>query len=381
MRRRYVLLALAEAMRHRGSASRDEIARSATRFGLDKRTVDNEVSEFIQRDVLIEEDGFVRCKVPLFARWLQTVGPRQISTTYTEAEAVRIYLEEENKAAVKAQELTHLVRKWPPYKGRSLNTEDIRVWLDQFGKNTDQRLMFRVLQNLIFYSEDAIRSRMSVAHGIVTRGLVDRRTHKQVKRWPDIVVSYLDGPGKSGARFAKLYADENEMYYENVIERGQLRSVIEKRELTQSVVFIDDFVGTGTSATTYLRALVEECGDLLTSRNIPAFLIAVSGFETGKKTIDDYLATLTTDIRVHLCESLDSSHIAFGPNSMVFPDPNDRQRAKAIAEAKGRLICSPAPLGYGDSQAMVVFAHNCPNNTLPVLWERTKDWVPLFRRD
>ena len=85
------------------------------------------------------------------------------------------------------------------------------AWLEQFGKKSDQRLMFRTLQHLHFYSEDEVRNGMKVALGIAVRGLVERVSHKQVKRWQSLVVSYLDGPGKSGARFAKLFIDENGM--------------------------------------------------------------------------------------------------------------------------------------------------------------------------
>ena len=191
MRRRYVLLSLAEAMGHRSGASRDEVAKAAGRYGLDARTVANEVNEFIQREVLIERNDELSCKVPFLGRWLRNVGPRQISTTYTEAEALRIYREQEEKAAVRSNEIVQLIGQWGAYKGRSISPEDVRSWLEQFGRKSDQRLMFQILQHLRFYSEDEVRNKMKVAHGIVVRGLVERVTRKQVKRWQSLVVMTL----------------------------------------------------------------------------------------------------------------------------------------------------------------------------------------------
>jgi hypothetical protein len=381
MRRRYVLLSLAEAMGHRSGASRDEVAKAAGSYSLDARTVANEVNEFIQREILIERNGELSCKVPFLGRWLRTVGPRQISTTYTEAEALRIYREEEEKAAVRSKEIVQLIGQWGAYKGRSISPEQVRAWLEQFGRKSDQRLMFRILQHLRFYSEDEVRNKMKVAHGIVVRGLVERVTHKQVKRWQSLVVSYLDGPGKSGARFAKLYIDENGIYQESLVERGQLKATLSKRDDVQALVFIDDFVGSGHSASDYLQTFLNECGDVIKAKLIRVFFLAVCGFEAGRQYVEEHLSSNVTEIRVHFCDSFDESGVCFGDHSKVFTDHNERSRARDIAEGKGVLLCKPAPLGYSDSQALVVFSHNCPNNTLPILWEKNREWIPLFRRD
>ena len=37
------------------------------------------------------------------------------------------------------------------------------------------------------------------------------------------------------------------------------------------------------------------------------------------------------------------------------------------------------PLGYNNSQALIVFAYNPPNNTLPIIWS-SKNWKPLYPR-
>ncbi len=381
MRRRYVLLALAESMGQSRLASRERVLEAGQTYGLDTRTISNELNEFVQREVLVEEDGHIGCKVPFFARWLKTVGPRQISTTYTEAQALKIYREEQEKSSVRSQEIIKLLERWPAYKGRSISPDHVRSWLEQFGRQSDQRLMFRLLEGVTFYSEDAIRSKMHEAHGIVTRGIIDRRSHKQVKKWPGILVSYLDGPGKSGARFAKLYIDENQMYNENLVERGHLKEALGKHESLEAVVFVDDFVGTGKSVREYLAKFVSECWDVISARKPKVFFVAACGFATGEKIIVDYIEQINIEARVHLCEVFDESYICFGDKSRVFMDPKERTKALEIAEKQGLILCKPAPLGYENSQALIVFSHNCPNNTLPILWEKSRTWVPLFRRD
>jgi len=44
-------------------------------------------------------------------------------------------------------------------------------------------------------------------------------------------------------------------------------------------------------------------------------------------------------------------------------------------------------LGYDDSQSLIVFPHNTPNNTLPIIWAGNKNekeigvpWNPIWER-
>lgn len=117
---------------------------------------------------------------------------------------------------------------------------------------------------------------------------------------------------------------------------------------------------------------------MVKAKSLKVFFIAVCGFEAGRRYIEEHVSQ-HPETRVHFCDSFDESDACFSERSKVFTDLDERLRARDIAEKKGSLLCKPAPLGYSDSQALVVFSHNCPNNTLPIIWEKNRDWVPLFR--
>jgi hypothetical protein len=51
-----------------------------------------------------------------------------------------------------------------------------------------------------------------------------------------------------------------------------------------------------------------------------------------------------------------------------------------VAQPNVRPFRQTEPLGTGGQQALVVFEHNCPNNTLPLLWKKTDAWTPVFER-
>lgn len=278
---------------------------------------------------------------------------------------------------MRLEEIVKVCGEIGSYRGRPLTEDRIRQWLQQFGDNKSQRLMFRILQNLSYYDSTKIRTKLKEAHGIVLRRLTTRLEASRRRR-SDILVSYMDRVGKSGALYAKLYADENQVYIDNVVERNKLRATIAEREDLQAIVLLDDFIGTGETAASYLRELSEECGDVLQDKKLRLIFVSLTGFAAVVPKIKRAASSL--DLEVHICDPLDQTAHCFHDQSAIFPEMSDRNAAMNLPFEKGAVLEKRHPVGYGDCQATVVFEHNCPNNTLPVLWSSSGTWEPLFPR-
>lgn len=87
------------------------------------------------------------------------------------------------------------------------------------------------------------------------------------------------------------------------------------------------------------------------------------------------------------CKRLSEEYKAFSPNSQIFPNQETRERLKEMCEKYGRQLYPEHPLGYDNSQALIVLPHNTPNNTLPVIWAGDKNekepgviWHSLWKR-
>lgn len=383
IRRRRVLLALANVLREHEKASKEDItAQEIVYTALDPSIVSTELRRLVQRRVLVEDNDLYDCKVPFFRTWLETTGSREILTTFSDLGAVLERHQREEEAYVQAEEIVNLVSGWGLYQGRPITTDQVRAWLKQFGDFTNQRLMFKILQGLKFYSDDLIRAKMGEAHGIVRRGLI-RRIEAGKRKRGDILVSYLDAPGKSGGgKYAKLYADENGIYYANVVERSKLAEVVSHKNALQAIVFIDDLIGTGRSAQDYLQRLAKESGQVLRDADLNIYFIAVTGFQDGLARVERTVDECNLPIKVHICDPLDSSAKCFDESSRILPDVSERSRAMKIAYEHGASIVKSNPLGYGDCQTCIVFPDSCPNNSLPILWAEADEplWRPLFKR-
>jgi hypothetical protein len=387
MNRRKVFLALAEISRRDPKINKEKVIEQAIKYGLNEPLVKSELRDFERRQIIVsEDDTFYKYKVPLFGKWLQEKGINEIITTFTDLDALLLRKKQEEEAYVRSEEIVKLTEKWRDcsYLDRPITEDKVRAWLKQFPENTEQRLMFQILQHLKFYNGDNLRNKMKEAHGIIVRGGLSVRkyeTEKQRRR-SDILVSYLDKPSKSGAYYAKLFADENEIYANNIIERGKIAKTLKDETQMQKIkalVFIDDFIGTGGSACQYFEELAHECGELLRNPNLIVFFISVSGFQEAKTRLKAKLVELNVNVNVHICDPLDESAKVFSDRSKVFSKPGDLEQAKNVAFKYGSSLFPQHPLGYGDCQAAVVFADACPNNTLPILWSDS-GWTPLFKR-
>jgi hypothetical protein len=381
MRRRRILIALTNILRKESKASRDDIAAQDEIYA-DVDFLDSELRRFVQRRVLVEETGLYDCKVPIFRAWLTHNGVSAILTTFSDLDAIMERKRREEQVYVQSGEIVDVVSTWGLYQGRRISEEQVRAWLNQFGDYTNQRLMFKVLKGLRFYTDDLMREKMKEAHGIVSRGLVWDLARRQRKRG-DILVSYVDGPGKSGGgKYCKLYVDENNIYAENVVDQSKLVEAVYKRKDLRGLVFIDDFIGTGRSARKGLEWLARKCGQILRESDLKIYFVAVTGFQEGQAAIEEMIEELALPVQVHICDPLDTSAKCFGNDSQLFNDKAERLQAMRVAQEHGARLVKRGALGYGGCQSAVVFSSSCPNNNLPILWAESDElpWHALFRR-
>jgi tetratricopeptide (TPR) repeat protein len=156
----------------------------------------------------------------------------------------------------------------------------------------------------------------------------------------------------------------------------------------QTVVFIDDFVGRGVQAVDYLFDCFKKHPWLSSCR---AYYCALVGFSDGVKEIKaDAKPSGVADIFV--AKELLKSDRAFAEENPAWSSQDARLEAKRWAEKIGYQVLGGNPnyvperdkLGWRDSQALVAFSYNVPNNTLPLYWgtgaRNGKTWRPLVSR-
>jgi hypothetical protein len=214
----------------------------------------------------------------------------------------------------------------------------------------------------------------------------------------------VGNPSESGAHLLYFFRQENKLskrlfaYTDEVLDRSSGTKL--RYPEVKHYVFIDDFCGSGSQATsdTNIKACVSEIRRLSSACTISyLMLFATSNGVNNVRNSGLY-------DRVDAVVELDNTYKCFDANSRIFPQREDFYFKKDFAEEFCYRLGRPlfrsinqkegysgedleklsdiTALGWGNCQLLLGFFHNTPDNTLPIIWydEDELTWFPIFKR-
>ena len=151
------------------SITAESVSENKGGLGLSEMDIVPILNDFCRREILREkEEGSVfEFVLDLFKLWLVERGANKLIADTLGDEIADAMQVAENLAFVTSQEITKLAERWPLYRGHKVTTENVRTWLAQVPSFRDQRLLFKLLENLRFVSEAEAREKLRTAHSIV----------------------------------------------------------------------------------------------------------------------------------------------------------------------------------------------------------------------
>ena len=244
----------------------------------------------------------------------------------------------------------------------AVTEQRIDRWLDQF-RPGDRDLAARILDCVEFVTHEqmtgAFRSMLACIRGW------DIDESRRQGEWR--FVAYSASAGESGDSMLHKFRLAN-----GLGGSGFNKLFIHKRDLVRqklgprdTVIFVDDFAGTGDQ----VCANWPEMQELLPQKpTIYLFLVAASTHARTK------IANQTSlEVLPHI-ELTDADNV-FSPRCSHFTSAE-----RGILLEYGETADKRFPRGYGDCGMVIVFAHNCPDNTIPILHAYHYKWEGLFRR-
>jgi hypothetical protein len=205
----------------------------------------------------------------------------------------------------------------------------------------------------------------------------------------DVIITYVDGEGKSGYSYAPIFAEANRIAGDCIFPPGEFAARMAKHLKSggsvEAIVIVDDLVGTGRSLLTNIAKFFD-LNSAAIPVGTPVRLIALLATEEGKDRVLNGIGDLNGgNIDFAACKVLTDDDFAFPESARGWVSTEDRDRAKALCLDFGKKIYSGNPLGFGGKGLLLVFPTNTPNNSLPILHTPARvgggrAWKPLFPR-
>ncbi len=251
------------------------------------------------------------------------------------------------------------------FEGYRFGVTDAKLqeWLTQFSKS-DRCIAARVLDAVEFIPAEEI----DAAFRSLLARIPGWHRQKAERHGEFRFAPFSRTAGESGDAMLHRFRLANgltERYYNPLfIGRSDIPSARLGSE--DSLVFVDDFIGSGKQAVDAWIDIFDE----LSAGVGHVYLLTVASFVVGEQRV-------RTETRVDLL-----SHRHLGTRDSL---PHaDCSHFSEYEKRRVKHYCnraSPAkPLGFGDCGLVLVLAHQCPNNSLAILHADDSDWMPLFPR-
>ncbi|WP_288446088.1 hypothetical protein [uncultured Chryseobacterium sp.] len=154
---------------------------------------------------------------------------------------------------------------------------------------------------------------------------------------------------------------------------------IKDSEQYKHIIFLDDFIGSGKTFCDEFEG--SGVKDWILKNNIEKiYLLSAIIMNEGKKKIEGNYSKIkiVSEVRHKLFDENFSPYKAFSKNTY--------KSVKNIVNKYGKKIIVNRPpnqflpFGYGNSESTIAFFHGTPNNTISLIWGKTKEWKALYPR-
>lgn len=294
----------------------------------------------------------------------------------------------------------------------------IENWLKNFTNDKEKIHALYLLSQFMYFGNKQMRELLKIIYSVLFKYRIIEKIRKNKNNTVDL--SYINkkyneyllntrflavgNPSESGSHLLYYYRQENKLSKKLFVNSHEIMGIsknLKKFHLKFPkiihYVFIDDFCGTGDQAKSYSKEIVEFIKKLNNKVEIDYLTLfsTKDGINNVRKdTMFSYVDAVF---------ELDNSYKCFEGNSRYFLNQSnfiDKQFALNMCKKYGKKLYYSLcllegldknksdklselhSLGYKNSQLLLGFNHNTPDNTLPIIWYDEDDlpWTPIFKR-
>lgn len=245
-----------------------------------------------------------------------------------------------------------------------ITNDQFEDWLGQFLPE-ERPIIERLTAHFQYFSANAVNDAVIQLYKNIVAHL-NVKSIDSTKAWY-VPVGYV---AKSGSLISYMFRKRNDIPYKRFVSLTDLD--VTRIAPTDTVILLDDFLGSGAQAVDVWSHLSERLPQPITRRVLLGVLIAQ---ERGIRLLES-----DTKIEAVSTKILTEADMAFSSTGGVFKDERERERAFNVIQKYGQRLYPEYPDGFNKSQSLIGFFYSTPNNTLPIYWSTVDGWRPLLPR-
>ena len=254
------------------------------------------------------------------------------------------------------------VGEWEPKGFRQPLINRIQAWLNQFDEEEKPEMLI-LLSYFDYYSKCSLDKEAVILY---------QNFRKQCS---DSDIAFVPIEKDLGTSFSDLFFTSfwlnNNLY--DFASNNSL-SAIDEEGFPQTIVIVDDFYGTGETVIAFLNKLIKKSTSI---KKKTLYFISIHGTDFGQERIENFAKNEGICLKII---SNKCTKKAFSYDYIYPIDCADSHKDKYINIYKKREYPETFALGYNQSEALVSFYYNTPNNTLGLFWQKLDGFFALFKR-
>ena len=257
--------------------------------------------------------------------------------------------------------IQNIVKKIDEYE---LTEQKVVDWFSNFSNPKEYQLALK-----IFFLIDFRTNKKSIDAIKIYKKQIDQSMFKLNRN--NIILVSSNRHDDSSNRFIYDIAKNWELAESNIYRKSELDDTL-INDTNNFFIFFNDTHGTGNQFATEFK-------DIITSINEKnCAIISITMTETAINRFEEEFPSIAL-IQPNF-QSTKNIHSHQDENSLSSTDIE-------LLKELGNDVYSKGVLGYKDSALLIAYSHQCPNNTLPIIWangenneiaEKAYPWNPLF---
>lgn len=242
--------------------------------------------------------------------------------------------------------------------------EILEDWIKQFSEEY-RPFCYKILNNLDYYSNLCVNKLLEKLHEkLLGKGIDNKYTAYSAITSDDKRVP------KSSDLYIQIYKIANHISIQNFVKDIDFLTLEETRSIKE-FVFIDDFSGTGKTIIKFLSRNIDKLKDK------KIYLVLVHAMYEAVNNINKY----ATENKIFIEIIVNKVTKKFFSEPIFNKDEISDVMQKTLEESVIKNIPNERIYGYENSQSVVAFHNNTPNNTLGILNHATDIYFPIFPRE